>query len=469
MSHHPLRRLRAPAVLAALGALLLVPAASAHLALAGTVDPLAVSDCSQTGTISVNNGEYTIQSNEWNSSAPQCVTSTGGTAWSVSTANFNLPTNGAPATYPSIYKGCHWGACTSGSGLPIQVSQLGSATSSWSTSQPGSGAYDVAYDIWFNSTPTTPGQPDGTEMMIWLNSRGGVQPFGSQTGTATIAGHNWNVWTGQQTSWKIISYVLNPGATSISNLDIKAMISDSVARGSLNPSHYLLDAEAGFEIWQGGQGLATTSFSFSASTGGNNGGDTQPPTTPANLAVTGTTSNSVSLSWSPSSDNVGVTGYAVSRNGTQVGTASGTSFTDTGLSASTQYSYTVRARDAAGNLSAATGPVTATTTAGGGSGTPTCSATLHVDNQWSGGFTATVTVTNTGTVPIQTWRVTWTWPGNQQITSLWNGNVTQSGTSVSVTNMGYNGALAPGASTSFGFQGSGGANGVPTNLTCTAT
>jgi chitodextrinase len=468
VSHNPLRRLRAPAVLAALGALLLAPAASAQLALAGTVAPLATSDCSQTGSISVNNGEYTIQSNEWNSSAPQCVTYTSGTAWSVSTANFNLPTNGAPATYPSIYKGCHWGACTSGSGLPIQVSQLGSATSSWSTTQPGSGAYDVAYDIWFNSTPTTPGQPDGTEMMIWLNSRGGVQPFGSQTGTASIAGHSWNVWTGQQTSWKIISYVLNPGATSISNLDIKAMISDSVARGSLNPAHYLLDAEAGFEIWQGGQGLATNSFSFSASTGGG-GGDTQPPTTPANLAVTGTTSNSASLSWSPSSDNVGVTGYVVSRNGTQVGTPSGTSFTDTGLSASTQYSYTVRARDAAGNLSAATGPVSATTAGGGGGGTPSCSATLRVDNQWSTGFTATVTVTNTGTVAIQSWRVSWTWPGSQQITSLWNGNLTQSGSSESVTNMSYNGGLAPGGSTSFGFQGNGSANGVPTGLTCTAT
>ncbi|GAB3891093.1 hypothetical protein GCM10029964_063700 [Kibdelosporangium lantanae] len=224
------------------------------------------STCAPTGTISA--GEYIIQNNEWNSTAQQCVTYTSGTAWSLSTANFNLPTNGAPATYPSIFKGCHWGQCTPNSGLPIQVSKLGSAVSSWSTVQPSSGAYDVAYDLWFNSSPTTTGQPDGTEIMIWLNSRGGVQPFGSQNGNANIAGHNWTVWTGQQSGWKIISYVLNPGATSVSNLDVKAMISDSVSRGSLNPAHYLLDAEAGFEVWQGGQGLATTSFSFSASTGG---------------------------------------------------------------------------------------------------------------------------------------------------------------------------------------------------------
>src|SRR5439155_7628015 len=136
------------------------------------------------------------------------------------------------------FKGCHWGLCTSGSGLPIQVSNLGSATSSWSTTQVSSGAYDVAYDIWFNSTPSTSGQPDGTEVMIWINSRGGVQPFGSQTGTANVSGLNWNVWTGQQTSWKIISYVLNPGATSVSYLDLKDLFNDAGARGSVKPSHY---------------------------------------------------------------------------------------------------------------------------------------------------------------------------------------------------------------------------------------
>src|SRR2546430_6508991 len=266
---------------AAIASLIAVPMIASAPAAFGAVD--AVSTCQQTGTIDTPDGQYTVQNNEWNSSAPQCVTYSSGTAWSVTTANFSLPTNGAPADYLSIFKGCHWGDCTSGSGLPIQVSNLGSATSSWSTTQVGSGAYDVAYDIWFNSTPTTPGQPDGTEIMIWLNSRGGVQPFGSRTGTSTAAGHNWDVWTGQQTSWKIISFVSNPGVTSVNNLDVKALINDAVSRGSLNRNHWLLDAEAGFEIWQGGQGLGTNSFSFNATAGGG-GADTQAPTAPANLA-----------------------------------------------------------------------------------------------------------------------------------------------------------------------------------------
>ncbi|QUQ62945.1 GH12 family glycosyl hydrolase domain-containing protein [Kutzneria sp. CA-103260] len=236
---------------------MLVPVATAHA---------ATTTCEPQGSISANGGEYTIQANEWNSSDRQCITYNSGTSWSVSTANFNL-SGGAPATYPSIYKGCHWGACTAGSGLPIQVSKLASATSSWNTTQPATGAYDVAYDLWTNSQATTGGQPDGSEIMIWLNSRGGVSPFGQKVASANIGGLNWDVWTGRQTSWNIVSYVLQGGGTAFNNLNVKALIDDSVARGVTNASHYLLDAEAGFEIWQGGQGLATNSFSFSATAG----------------------------------------------------------------------------------------------------------------------------------------------------------------------------------------------------------
>jgi chitodextrinase len=462
-----IRRLRTLAVVGALLASLLIPLSGATSAHAD-----AATTCLPQGTVAVNNGEYTLQANEWNSTAQQCITSNGGTAWSVSTADFGLPTNGAPATYPSLYKGCHWGACTSGSGLPIQVSDLGSATSSWSTVQPASGAYDVAYDIWINSTPTTSGQPDGTEIMVWLNSRGGVQPFGSQTGTSTAAGYDWNVWTGQQTSWKIISYVLQGGGTSFTNLDVKALIDDAVARGSVNPDNYLIDAEAGFEIWQGGQGLGTNSFTFDATTTGGGGGDTTAPSVPGGLTVTGATSSSVSLSWAASTDNVGVTGYDVYRNGTLAGTVtSGTSYTDTGLTASTAYSYTVKAFDAAGNLSAASTAVTGTTTApsGGGTGSSGCTAAYTISSDWGTGFNANVTVTNTGPTPTKTWTVTWTWPGNQQINNLWNGTYTQSGTSVTVTGQSYNNTIATGGTTSFGFGGTyTGTNTAPTP-TCTTT
>ncbi|MBA9050024.1 endo-1,4-beta-xylanase [Streptomyces murinus] len=105
--------------------------------------------------------------------------------------------------------------------------------------------------------------------------------------------------------------------------------------------------------------------------GGGGGTDTTAPTAPTGLAVSATTSSSVSLKWTASTDNVGVTGYDVYRGSTKVGSTTSTSYTDSGLSASTAYSYTVKAKDAAGNVSAASSAVTATTSAsGGGGGTP---------------------------------------------------------------------------------------------------
>ena len=117
----------------------------------------------------------------------------------------------------------------------------------------------------------------------------------------------------------------------------------------------------------GGANYGTVS-AIEVTGGGGGGGDTTPPSAPANLTVTGTTASSVSLAWSASTDNVGVTGYDVFRGSTKVTTATGTSFTDAGLSASTTYTYTVKARDAAGNVSAASNQVSATTQSGGGGG-----------------------------------------------------------------------------------------------------
>lgn len=102
-------------------------------------------------------------------------------------------------------------------------------------------------------------------------------------------------------------------------------------------------------------------------TGGTDPGDTTAPTAPTGLRATAKTASSVSLAWTAATDDVGVTGYDVYRNGTRVGSpAAGTTYTDTGLSAATAYSYTVRARDAAGNVSAASTALSVTTETGGG-------------------------------------------------------------------------------------------------------
>jgi cellulose 1,4-beta-cellobiosidase len=277
-----------PAGLALAGGLLAVslPAASSEASTNPTL-------CQQQ-TAHIDSSDYTVENNEWGSSEPECSTPEGSTGFKVANSAIANSTYGAPGGYTAIYKGCHWGQCTRDSGLPIKVADVtpGKVTTTWSTAQPGgSNDYDVAYDIWFNSTPTTKGQPNGTEMMIWLNHNGGVQPFGSKSASnVSIGGRSYDVWYGNQ-GWNTVSYTMNTGTTSVSKLDLQPLIADAISRGWISPSWYLIDVEAGFEIWHGGQGLATKSFAVDVN------GHSSPNS--ANMAQA-SPSSSASASSSPS-------------------------------------------------------------------------------------------------------------------------------------------------------------------------
>ncbi|MHA6759467.1 glycosyl hydrolase 2 galactose-binding domain-containing protein [Streptacidiphilus sp. PAMC 29251] len=120
---------------------------------------------------------------------------------------------------------------------------------------------------------------------------------------------------------------------------------------------------------------------------GGGGGDTQAPSAPANLRTTSVASGSVALAWDASTDNVGVTGYDVYRDGSLLSTVTGTTATDATVAASTSYSYTVKAHDAAGNASAASTALSVTTPAAGGGGDtqpPTVPANLRTTSVASG-------------------------------------------------------------------------------------
>lgn len=93
------------------------------------------------------------------------------------------------------------------------------------------------------------------------------------------------------------------------------------------------------------------------------GSDSSPPSTPSGLSASATDASHVSLSWSASTDNVGVAGYKVYRDGSYLTTTASTDYTDGGLTAGTTYSYYVTAVDAAGNESAASNTASATTPA----------------------------------------------------------------------------------------------------------
>jgi hypothetical protein len=99
-----------------------------------------------------------------------------------------------------------------------------------------------------------------------------------------------------------------------------------------------------------------------------------------------------------------------------------------------------------------------------GGGTASCRVT-YKPNSWNSGFTADVSVANTGSSAINGWSLTWSFGGNQHVTSAWNATVTQSGNSVTAKNVAYNAAIPPGGSASFGFQADySGTNNNPTNF-----
>ncbi|MEW1836807.1 glycoside hydrolase family 3 N-terminal domain-containing protein [Nonomuraea angiospora] len=182
--------------------------------------------------------------------------------------------------------------------------------------------------------------------------------------------------------------------------------------------------------------------------------DSSPPTAPGTPVASAVTSSSATLTWAASSDDVGVTGYDMVRvqgsTETTVATSATPSATVTGLAAGTSYTLAVYARDAAGNRSPRSGTVSVTTSGGGQTGG--CTATATVQSQWSTGYVIQVAVTNTGTTSLTGWGVTFTLPPGHAVTGSWNVTMTTSGQAVTARNAAHNGSLAPGASTSFGFQ-----------------
>ncbi|MET8277340.1 cellulose binding domain-containing protein [Micromonospora sp. NPDC005174] len=256
---------------------------AAGLLAAGTIVAVAVGGsasadtqiCEQYGS-TVIQGRYVVQNNRWGTTAQQClnVTSNG---FEITTQNGSSPTNGAPTAYPSIFLGCHYTNCSPGTNLPIQVSQISSATSSISYRYVGGATYDAAYDIWLDPSPKRDGV-NQMEIMIWLNRQGPIQPIGSVVGTTNLAGRTWEVWRGSNGSNNVISYVASSAISSL-NFSVMDFINDTRNRGAITNSWYLTSIQAGFEPWQGGVGLAVTSFSANVNGGGGNPTN-PPPTTP---------------------------------------------------------------------------------------------------------------------------------------------------------------------------------------------
>ena len=190
------------------------------------------------------------------------------------------------------------------------------------------------------------------------------------------------------------------------------------------------------------------------------------PAAPTGLTAAASSSSQINLSWTASATG-GVT-YSVF-SGTGAGALNqvasgvgGTSYSATGLTASTTYSFAVKAVSSSGGTSAASNQASAATQAAAAAGA--CHIAYVDQNDWGSGFTGNLSITNSGSTALSSWTVTWSYAGNQAINQSWNGNYSQSGKTVSIMNASWNGSIAAGATlTGIGWNANySGTNASPT-------
>jgi O-glycosyl hydrolase len=259
---------------------------------------------------------------------------------------------------------------------------------------------------------------DGTVAIVALNTATSADPI-----TYSVSG------TGTPNGATVTPYLTN------SSSDVAAQATTSVSGGSFSAS---IPARS----------LVT--YVLGSTGSGSGGGNTVTVTSPGNQTGTVGTAASVQVHASDSASGQTLS-YAATGlpAGLSINSSTGLiSGTPTTAGTST---VTVTATDGTGASGSATFSWTISSSGGGGGAA--CQVVYSTQSQWTGGFVAQINITNTGSSAINGWTLGFTFPGDQKITTAWNGIATQSGETVSITNESYNGALAAGQSTSLGFQG----------------
>ena len=178
-------------------------------------------------------------------------------------------------------------------------------------------------------------------------------------------------WNGPLSDFTLLDSRAGPG---LRNGDvIKATIVGNVITAYINGAQVVQVTDStysngspgmGFYLQNGSGVNSDYGFtSFSATSSASASPDTNSPSTPSGLLATAISASQINLSWNASTDNIGVVGYTVYRNGAAVGNSGSTSYSDVGLSPATSYTYRVAAYDAAGNISTTSSPATASTLA----------------------------------------------------------------------------------------------------------
>jgi chitodextrinase len=234
---------------------------------------------------------------------------------------------------------------------------------------------EIKNNIFYNSGPDGYHPAIGIENSTGFDANsfsfdGNIYYNSASTPYITFRGTNYTAsnWiSAKEPHGKIIAPQFVSYAPNADGNDLHLKSSDTTAKDSgLSLSAYFTADKDGVSRPQGSAwDIGAYEYVVAA------GSDTTAPTVPANLASTAISATQINLTWTVSTDNIGVTGYKIYRNGTQVGTSASNSYSDTGLTASTQYSYTIAAYDAAGNASAQGGAVNVITMSASDTQAPT--------------------------------------------------------------------------------------------------
>ena len=231
----------------------------------GTVPSFGTQQCGNLSTVDLP-GRYMVQNNLYNAmGGTQCVTAgwdMGANAgFVVNPVNVNVPPGSAPASYPSVVLGWHYGRFYGSYTAARQFSAITSIPSSWAFTVPATGRYNASYDAWIHPTEANPRDPrGGLELMIWLNQRE-TTPIGTVGPTVMIGGVAWAVWYGPNAGgWNTVTYVRAGNTNSVTNLDLLPFFADAATRGWTSASAYLLSVQAGFEIWEQNQVMTSNSY-----------------------------------------------------------------------------------------------------------------------------------------------------------------------------------------------------------------
>ena len=347
-----------------------------------------------------------------------------------------MMTNVMAADYPDVFKAgaafmgvpyhCFYTGTVKGWNGPCAGGQVSMTPQQWgdlvrNTADPGYTGPRPRMQLWHGTNDTTLNYNNlGEEIKQWTNVLGVSQtPSSSDT---------------PMTNWNRTRYNNSSGTTQVEAYSIVG---------------------AGHQLPIQGTQMAAYAIHFMGLDGsGSTNGNTVTVASPGSQSGTaGTAINGLQIHATDSASGQTLT-YAATGLPPGLSISSSGLITGTPSTAGTS-NVTVTATDSTGVSGSAS--FTWNISSGGTGGGAVCQVS-YVKNEWGGGFTANLTVANTGLTPINGWTLTWSFPGDQKVTNAWNATVTQTGSAASATNASYNATIAPAGNVQFGFQGTWTAN-----------